>query len=163
MHPPLKLKSDYINILLDIAAQRTRELGDIAYERQLGVSLRDIRLLRLIGGRPGVVMGELAEESGIEKTLASKLVGSLVQRGLVARHIGQKDARQIHLELSDEGIDLVTRAEPLGGVLEGGFEKWLSPDEIQALRATLKKIIAAERGSRSQFEGWLEQLAEPAR
>lgn len=161
MHEPLKLKSNYLNILLDIAAQKTSERGDLVYERQLGVSLRDIRLLRLIGGQPGVVMGELAEQSGIEKTLASKLVSSLVQRGFVARQIGQRDARQIHLELSDEGIALVLRAEPLGALLESGFGQWLQPDEIQALRNALEKLIAAERDSRPQFDAWLARQAEP--
>ena len=157
MHAPLKIKTDYINILLDIAAQKTRERGDLVYECQLGVSLRDIRLLRLIGVQPGVVMGELTEQSGIEKTLASKLVSSLVQRGLVVRRIGQRDARKTHLELSPDGVDLVTRAEPLGALLERGFGKFLSADEIKSLRAILKKVIDAERVSRPEFDAWIAQ------
>ena len=160
MQPALRLKSDYINLLLDMAAQRTRERGDRAYEQQLGVSLRDIRLLRLIGGQPGVVMGELTEQSGIDKTMASKLVGSLVQRGLVARQIGQKDARRIHLELSQAGVDLVLRAEPLGQLLERGFGKCLSVDELKFLRATLQKVIDAERASRPEFDAWIAQQPE---
>lgn len=159
MRKPLKLKSDYINLLLDVAAQRTRERGDLAYERSLGLPLRDVRLLRLIGGKPGVVMGELAEVSGIEKTLASKIIGALVQRGFVVRHIGQKDARQIHLELSDEGANLVRLAEPLGVLMERGFEQWLSPVEMKTLRTTLQKVIDAEHSSRHQFNDWLEQLS----
>lgn len=159
---PLKLKSDYLNILLDVAAQRTRERGDRAYERSLGVSLRDIRLLRMIGSAPGIAMGELSAEAGLEKTLASKLVGSLVQRELVARQIGQKDARNIQLTLTEAGADLVLRAEPLGKRLEAGFQRALTKDEIEVLRRTLRKLIDAEAASRDQFEAWLEQLTEAA-
>ena len=61
MQQALQSKGDYTNILLDIAAQRTRERGDRAYEKHLGVSLRDIRLLRLIGLTPGVIMSSLPQ------------------------------------------------------------------------------------------------------
>lgn len=162
MREPLKLKTDYLNLLLDVAGQRTRERGDLAYGRHVGVSLRDVRLLRLIGKQPEIVMGELCSASGVEKTLASKLVSSLVQRGLVERHIGEHDARQIRLCLTDAGAELVMRAEPLGRQLEHGFQYWLSKDEIQVLRRTLEKIIAAESASREQFTAWLDTLGEHA-
>jgi len=79
MRAPLKVKTDYLNILLDLAAQRTRERGDRAYERVLGMPLRDVRLLRMIGTQPGISMGALSDGSGLEKTLASKVIGSLVK------------------------------------------------------------------------------------
>lgn len=157
MREPLQLKSDYTNIVLDVVAQRTRERGDRAYEKHLGLSLRDIRLLRLIGATPGMIMGDLSEASGIEKTLASKLVGALVRRGLVRRHIGQQDARQVQLELTDAGEVLVLRAEPLGAFLESGFGLWLTDDELSVLRALLQKVIEAERSSRPAFEAWMAQ------
>lgn len=101
MRTPLKVKTDYLNILLDLAAQRTRERGDRAYERVLGMPLRDVRLLRIIGTQPGISMGALSDGSGLEKTLASKVIGSLVKRGLVERQIGRKDARNVHLMLTE--------------------------------------------------------------
>lgn len=159
MQKPLKLKSDYVNILLDVIAQRTRERGDLAYERCLGISLRDVRLLRMIGSAPGIAIGALSAQSGIEKTIASKLISSLVQRGLVAREIGRKDARNVHLSLTEAGTTLVLDAEPLGKKLETGFQRWITKDEMQALHQTLHKMIEAEAASRAQFDGWLEEIA----
>lgn len=160
MRQALQIKSDYTNILLDIAAQKTRERGDRAYEQHLGVSLRDIRLLRLIGSTPGVIMSSLSEQTGIEKTLASKLIGSLVKRGMVKKHIGREDARQVQLELTEQGKKLVLRAEPLGTFLESGFGLWLSDAEIKTLRKLLQKVVNAERSSRDQFETWLAGEAD---
>jgi DNA-binding MarR family transcriptional regulator len=147
---------------LVLAAQRTRERGDRAYERVLGMPLRDVRLLRMIGVQPGIAMGALSDESGLEKTLASKVVGSLVKRGLVERMIGQKDARNVHLVLTDEGADLVKRAEPLGKKLEAGFLLLLGNDQLEELRNSLQKVLDAELATREQFERWLDEITGPA-
>lgn len=160
MRSPLKLKADYLNILLDQAAQRTRERGDRAYERALGMPLRDIRLLRMVGAQPGIAMGALSEGSGLEKTLASKVVGSLVKRGFVERVIGQKDARNVHLVLTKEGVDMVKKAEPLGKKLETGFLLMLGEDELSQLRSSLQKVLDAEAATRDQFEGWLDEITK---
>ncbi|EKD97163.1 MAG: MarR family transcriptional regulator [uncultured bacterium] len=162
MRHHLKIKTDYLNLLLDLAAQRTRERGDRAYERVLGMPLRDVRLLRMIGVQPGIAMGALSDESGLEKTLASKVVGSLVKRGLVERMIGQKDARNVHLVLTDEGADLVKRAEPLGKKLEAGFLLLLGNDQLEELRNSLQKVLDAELATREQFERWLDEITGPA-
>lgn len=160
MHPPLHLKTDYINVLLDLASERTRDRGSRVYELELGVSIRDVRLLRMIGGSPGITMGQLMQRSAIEKTLVSKLVSSLVQRELVERQIGAEDARQIRLCLTDAGIDLVMRAEPIGREMEARFLDCLAAVEVKALHRTLNKIIDAEAASRDIFEFLLAQLRE---
>ncbi|UIF84842.1 MarR family winged helix-turn-helix transcriptional regulator [Cupriavidus sp. UYPR2.512] len=60
-------------------------------------------------------------------SLASKLVGALVKRDLVQREISTEDARQVCLFLTEAGVDLVRRAEPLGIELEAGFLHCLTP------------------------------------
>lgn len=160
MHKPLQLKTDYLNVLLDLASERTRDRGSRVYEIELGLSIRDVRLLRMIGGAPGITMGQLVHGCGIEKTLVSKLVGSLVQRALVQRHIGTEDARQIHLALSDEGAALVLRAEPIGHEMEARFLDCLSASEVQTLNRILQKIIDAEAGSRDMFEVFIAMLRD---
>ena len=160
MRKPLNLKSDYINVLLDMAAERTRERGSRVYEIEFGVSLRDLRLLRTIGLSPGISMGQLVKLSAIEKTLASKLVGALVRRNFVKRDIGAEDARQIHLSLTESGVDLVLKAEPLGRKLEARFLHCLSEKEIQMLKQILQKLIDSEAASRDAFESMIEKMIE---
>jgi len=160
MRQPLQLKTDYLNVLLDLASERTRDRGSRVYEIELGLSIRDVRLLRMIGGAPGITMSQLVQTCGIEKTLVSKLVSSLVQRDLVERRIGTRDARQIQLALTDAGVDVVLRAEPIGQEMEARFLDCLNATEIQTLRRTLHKIIDAEAHSRDIFEFLIAQLRE---
>lgn len=160
MRPPLDIKSDYLNVLLDVASERTRYRGSQVYETELGLSIRDLRLLRMVGMAPGISMGELVQQSGIEKTLTSKIVSALVQRGWVERHVGESDARQVVLALTDEGESIVLKAEPLGHEMEARFQDVLTPAEIAALRRMLLKLIAAESGSRDIFDFLLARLRE---
>jgi DNA-binding MarR family transcriptional regulator len=160
MHPPLQLKTDYLNFLFDVASERTRGRGSQVYELELGISIRDLRILRMIGVSPGITIGELVQRCVIEKTLFSKLMKSLVQRGFVERQIGTEDARQIRLCLTNAGIDLVMRAEPLGQELEARFLDCLTEAEMKALHRILHKIIDAEAASRDIFEVQMTQLRE---
>jgi DNA-binding MarR family transcriptional regulator len=155
---PLKLKTDYINVLLDMASERTRDRGSRVYEIEIGLSIRDIRLLRAIGTTPGITMGQLVQVCAIEKTLVSKLISALVQRELVTRQIGNEDARQIHLFLTDGGVDIVQRAEPIGKEMEARFLDCLTVSEVDTLRRILHKLIDAEAGSRDIFEFLLAEL-----
>lgn len=160
MHKPLNLKDDYINLLLDVAAETRRERGTRIYEVAFGIPIRDIRLLRIIGNSPGIRMSHLVAMSGIEKTLASKLIGALVRRELVERHIGKEDARHVNLCLTQAGVELVSKAEPMGEKLDDGSVQCLSAREIVALKKTLRKLIASDVQSRESFEAWFKSWTE---
>lgn len=157
---PLDIKCDYINMLLDVASERVRYRGSRVYELELGVSTHQLRLLRLVGRQPGISMGEVAQRSGIEKTLVSKLVSALAQRGLVERHVGTDDARRILLSLTDAGEALVLRAEPIGHKLEAGYQGVLSPAEIATLRGLLRKLIDGESRTREAFDSFVARLRD---
>jgi len=137
----LKLKSDYINVLLDLAAERTRYRGSCVYELKFDLSLRDMRLLRTVGESPGMTIGQLVEQCAIEKTLTSKLVSALVQRGLISRQVGEQDARQTHLHLTDAGRDLRSQAEDIPRQLFAASD--LDPAELIALRDQLSSLVSA--------------------
>ena len=160
MRQPLQVKTDYLNFLFDAVNERTRAIGSRVYEIELGISTRDLRILRMVGVSPGVTVGELVQRCMIEKTLFSKLTKSLVQRGLVERQIGQQDARQVQLCLTDAGVDIVLRAEPLAKELEARFLDCISEAEMKSLQRILRKIIDAEARSRDVFEFLLAQLRE---
>lgn len=161
MHAPLDLKTDHLNLLFDHAALRTRTREDLAYRQLLGISLRELRMLRLIGSAPSISMGELAYESTTEKTLASKLVATLVKGGLVQRKIGSEDARNIELWLSPQGIDLVLRAEPLGQRMEQRYTEVLGEAALDELRRTLAQLVEVAIAARDQQQQRIGGLGTP--
>ncbi len=140
---PLNVHVDYVTITLDVVNERLKAQGSELYQRECGFSLRELRLLRFIGNEPGLTLTRLIERSFLEKTLASKAVTSLVQRGLVVRSVGQADARQICLELTDDGVAAVMSAERIGKIGMDCFHKALSDEEREMFRLCLQKLAQA--------------------
>jgi DNA-binding MarR family transcriptional regulator len=140
---PLNVHVDYVTIALDVVNERLKGQGSELYQRECGVSLRELRLLRFIGNDPGLTLTRLIECSFLEKTLASKAVTALVQRGLVVRSVGQADARQICLELTDDGVAMVMSGERIGKIGLDAFREALSDEEHEIFRHCLQKLAQA--------------------
>jgi DNA-binding MarR family transcriptional regulator len=140
---PLNVHVDYVTITLDVVNERLKGQGSELYQRECGVSLRELRLLRFIGNDPGLTLTRLIECSFLEKTLASKAVTALVQRGLVVRSVGQADARQICLELTDDGVATVMSGERIGKIGLDAFREALSDEEHEIFRRCLQKLAQA--------------------
>ena len=140
---PLNVRVDYITITLDVVNERLKSVGSELYQRECGVSLRELRLLRFIGNEPGLTLTGLIEKSFLEKTLASKAITGLVKRGFVVRSIGPVDARHVCLELTDAGVDTVMNAEQIGQAGLAAFREALTDEEHELFRRCLQKLAAA--------------------
>ncbi len=68
-------------------------------------------LLSIVGfpEREQITIGELAERLQIRPHSAVGLVDRLENQGLVERHPGQDDRRQVYIQLTDEGKDVLDR------------------------------------------------------
>lgn len=140
---PLNVRVDYVTITLDVVNERLKAIGSELYQRECGVSLRELRLMRFIGNEPGLTLTRLIEQSFLEKTLASKAITALVKRGLVVRSVGRVDARQICLELTDEGVATVMSAERIGKAGLRAFREALTDEEHAVFRRCLQKLAEA--------------------
>lgn len=140
---PLKIvpNTEYVTFMLDTINERMKSQASDLYERECGVNLRELRLLRFIGTEPGLTLKRLIENASIEKTLASKAITSLVKRQLVMRSIGTEDARQICLHLTDPGVAAVMSAEPIGRLAESTFRASLSDEEHAVFRRCLHTLV----------------------
>ncbi|MCK9512663.1 MAG: MarR family transcriptional regulator [Pigmentiphaga sp.] len=140
---PLNLQVDYVTITLDVVNERMKAQASEQYQRECGVNLREVRLLRFIGNEPGLTLTRLIEISHLEKTLASKAITALVRRGLVLRSVGPTDARQICLYLTDEGVAVVMNAERIGRAALKAFREALSDEEHAIFETCLHKLARA--------------------
>lgn len=75
-----------------------------------GFNVPEFRSLAFINRSPGASLSELAEHIGIEAPTASKLVETLVQRGLVRRQEDPRDRRRMSLTILPKGKKSIDEA-----------------------------------------------------
>lgn len=87
-------------------------------EKRAGLGGAQVWALSVIGSRPGLGTGGLAEAMDIHQSTASNLVRQLVKAGLVESIKGQGDRRSVALRLLEAGQDVLRRTPgPHAGVL----------------------------------------------
>ena len=158
MRPPVDVKLDYLTLKLDLANETAKAAASRIYERECGASLRDLRLMRFIGTEPGLTLTRLIERASLEKTLASKAITTLVERGWVTRSVGAHDARHISLQLTDAGESVILQADPIGRLMEETLLRRLSAEELVVFKRCLEKLLVTGREMSASPEDLLNRV-----
>ncbi|MFM0721498.1 MarR family winged helix-turn-helix transcriptional regulator [Paraburkholderia strydomiana] len=90
--------------------------------------------------QPGISLGPLVELTYLEKTLVSKLVTTLANRGLLTRSIGMADARVINLHLTRKGKTIVRKCDRIGKTFDENLLSVLSAEERRVLFHCVDKL-----------------------
>lgn len=155
---PLDIKIDYVTFTIDVVNERAKDIASNVYQQKVGLSLRELRLMRFIATQPGLTVTRLVDQTHIEKTLASKALAALVKRKLVLRVIDPQDARQTNLYLSNEGIEKVKIADVIGRHMEANMISVLSGVEAETLKHCLEKLYALHENTQHATETFLRPL-----
>jgi len=105
--------------------------------RQPDLSLSQFRTLLFCRRQPGSSLSALASHHGLTLASTSRMVDSLVKRGLLNRKPDKGDRRQIELYLSPQGADLLARAEKATLLNLEEKLKQLTPLQIQKIEESL--------------------------
>ena len=162
MATPLSIKRDYTTFALDVLSEDLKAIASQVYDRECGVTIRELRLLRCIGAEPGLVLSRLIQLARLEKTLASKHMTDLVRRGLVVRSVGTVDARNILIHLTEAGRDVVMRAEPIGRRMEAMLLKQLTDEEVAVFHRCLAKLAGSKGAVTQDVDRYLSRRAARA-
>lgn len=127
---------------LNLLAQLAIEANDQIFRDKTGLSIREIRVLRLVDDNPGITFVELNRAAHLERSTTSRIIQALLKAELIQRVNDVDDARRFSLYATDPGRRLRQRAKVLSDSLE----------EI-----LVQPFSAAER---AQFETHLSRLAD---
>ncbi len=136
--------------------------GAAARYRQFGVSLMEWRIVALLGGFAPMTLKELARESGLDKSQASRAVSALVERGLILRSTGREDAREIALRLSASGKRIYQGLMEAARTRDAAFLACLTEEERRALDSAITKLGAEARRQAKLAEGLAEEAGPEA-
>jgi DNA-binding MarR family transcriptional regulator len=132
--PYLTLKIHALNTLL---SQKVTQ----HHEPVSGMTLTEVRLLLLIRSNPGLTVSELVMISFTERTLVSKAITSLCQKGFVERNSKtNRDGRRIRLTLTEKGGCIAKQTHELSMKGLDQMMSILSKQECEIFNTVLNKI-----------------------
>jgi DNA-binding MarR family transcriptional regulator len=110
-----------------------------------GIAGSQLWALAEIAGAAGITVKALARRLAVHQTTASNLVNALVVRGLVRRVRDRADQRVVHLDVTDAGTQLLSRApRPYSGPLIDALRR-ITVDDLDALARSLVTLLATMR------------------
>jgi DNA-binding MarR family transcriptional regulator len=126
------------NQLRPVLLRLSRELRQET--EQLGITSRQVTLLWLIRGNPGMSLRELAAEERISAPALSGHVDRLEKAGLLARLRDASDRRRVGLALTDEGERLLRRVRARRTTWLADRLRGLDDDELAAVEAAIEPL-----------------------
>lgn len=110
-------------------------------ERQCGVSGAQLWVMQELLDRPGMRVGELAQQLAIHQTTTSNLVEALVKKAYVVKMRDQQDQRVVKLMLTEPGEAVLRGApKPSRGLLPEALAK-LDENGLLELNKGLRALI----------------------
>jgi DNA-binding MarR family transcriptional regulator len=107
----------------------------------LGLTQKQIAILWLVDGCPGIIQVELARMLRVKRAAMSGMVGGLCARGLVARGgPGNGDARHVPLTLTGAGRRTLRKARRAIERHEAWVKQHLTGAEQQTIAALMTKL-----------------------
>lgn len=142
----------YLTYKLDLIKSLATRAADQVYAAELDLRVRELRVLRPVHEHPGISATELRKLLVLDKTLMSKNLATLEQRGLIRREPDPADARVQRLFLTEAGEQAWRISEGLGRQMEAEMFSELAPGQWQQLHTLLDAVLAS-------FEHWRARQA----
>ena len=131
---PLTVANELRPVLLRLARNLRKET------EQLGVTSRQVTLLWLIRGKPGLSLRELAAEEGISAPALSGHVDRLEKANLIERARDTDDRRRVGLSLTDDGERLLKRVRARRTTWLAERLRGLEDDEVASIEAAIEPL-----------------------
>lgn len=131
---PLAVANQLRPALLRLARELRQET------EQLGITSRQVTLLWLVRGNPGMSLRELAAEERISAPALSGYVDRLEKAGLLARVRDEGDRRRVGLALTAEGERLLKRVRARRTTWLADRLRGLDDDELAAIEAAIEPL-----------------------
>jgi len=105
-----------------------------------GLSIAMWRVLAVLPGNGEQRQIDLAEMTSIDASTLSRLVTRLVELGLVTRRRSTSSSREVVVDLTAKGLELVGRLIPIAQELERTAIAGVPPKDLAIVRRSLRRM-----------------------
>ncbi len=135
---------DFLPYRLSILSNRISGAIANSYGRRFGLTIREWRIMAVLGETPDISASELAERTAIDKVAVSRAVRSLLGKGRLLRRFSVEDRRRSVLRLSKAGEKLYGEIAPMAQSYEKTLLARLSVNEQRQLNKALTRLMEVQ-------------------
>jgi len=129
-----------LGLLVGAVRRRIKQAVDVR-ARAVGLSPQQFWVLVSLAETEGPSLGSLAARQHMDAPTASRVLTTLVRRGLARIATNPSDRRRAVLALTPRGRALATRVQPIAVAVRAAVEQGFSPEEKTRLRASLTRML----------------------
>ncbi|MBM9507152.1 MarR family winged helix-turn-helix transcriptional regulator [Actinacidiphila acididurans] len=124
-----------------LAAQREGARYMSGQLRALNLTPAQAEIILVLAQREPLTLAELGRLIVCESNSPSRIVDTLVKRGMVSRTPGQVDRRVVYLGLTEQGQELVPKLQEIDAAVDAAAAFRLSSDEKQVMIRGLRRML----------------------
>jgi len=109
----------------------------------LGLTVQQYTALAVVGARGQLSNAQLAERSFVTPQTANEMVKAMEEKGWIERAADPSHGRIIHLRLTREGQEVLSRAHAAAAAFETGLLAELAPRDRQRFHDYMKACVNA--------------------
>ncbi|MES2400592.1 MAG: MarR family winged helix-turn-helix transcriptional regulator [Pseudomonadota bacterium] len=109
--PPANLK-ELFSFRLNVLAHMSSKIAALVNEQEFELDSREWRIIGLLGAFSPFSLQALAREVNVDKSQASRIVSSMIERGLLQRGADESDGRGVQLSLTPKGKAVYRKVFP---------------------------------------------------
>ena len=135
--------------LIDLSLLKVRDLGRVVDDfleaalADKGLSVTEFRALSACAANPACTAVDLSRIIPVDPPAISRLVHSLVQRGLMSRRRSVRDRREVRLRVTADGLAALGECQPLLEKDSAEFLRPLSEAQARAFIRAVETLLAA--------------------
>lgn len=126
---------------LEVLVNEAIRLNDPLFMESIGCTIREYRVLRMIDEHGGIAFKEITRITGLDRSLVSRQIRTLLNRELIYRVNSKEDARRFELFTTETGKVACDRGRQLSAKAETILFEPLQAGELEQLNGLLDKLV----------------------
>nr|WP_268978334.1 MarR family transcriptional regulator [Heyndrickxia ginsengihumi] len=109
-----------------------------------GLKPSEVRMLMVIyksSKETGISVSKISQHLQVTSSTVTQLINDLEKKGLVIREIDPNDRRMVRIELTDQGKEMMQKAEKAREQFFNGLVEFVGEEECKELIQQLEKVI----------------------
>lgn len=133
-------RNERLTYRLNVIADQAIAANEDIFVRETGCNIRELRVLRLIDDTPGTSFAAIAQVTGFERSLTSRIIQRLIGAELILRENSATDARVFRLSTTEKGKAVRQAGRAVSDRLEAILTRPLAPAELEQLNQLLARL-----------------------